>query len=306
MDTSDTPPQPTRPPAAPASRPPEVPPQPAEPPREPPHAPGPRPDGRGVRAASGPALLAVLAVAVAVVLVLVLTGNGSRHHDDSAPAHHQPSPAGGPSGPGTSDFHAPGTGLILLDGASGRIQVTADPNAHTLTGSYHPADGNGATLHGRSVHDPATGRDALSLGCADGSGITVPCAGDLALTVPEHTGLRLRQTSGRTVLIGLGGDVTVDASSVQLTTSGLRSGNAHFTVTSGSADLSFAGAPRDLDLHETSASVTAHLPHSSDGYAVTTVATSASTQLAVPRNPASTHRLALAITSGSLTVAADG
>ncbi len=272
---------------------------PSQSPGQPPHGDAGGSREPGPRRLRGPVLLSMLAAAVAVVLVLVLTGNGSRHQDGS--------PAGGGGGPvGADDFHAGDTALVVLDGVSGRIQLTADPHAHAVTGSFHRTDGTADRLRGRTVHDASAGRDALEVGCEDQAGVRVPCAGDLVLTVPAHTGLRLRQTSGQAVLSGLGGDVTVDASSIQLTTAGLRSRMAHFTVTSGSADLSFAGVPDDFDLHETSASVTAHLPHSPDGYAVATAASSASTQVTVPRNSASAHRLSLAVTSGSLSVASAG
>ncbi|WP_433891221.1 hypothetical protein [Streptomyces sp. CA-111067] len=271
------------------------------PPGHAPEAPGP-----GGRRISGPLLLAVLAVAAVVVLLLVLTGNSSSHHGSGPPLDRHPAPSDDRrTTAGTYDFHAADTALVALDGVSGNVQVTADPHARGVTGSFHRSDGDAVSLHGTAVHDTVTGHDALAVTCDDENGTQVPCAGDLALTVPVHTGLRLRQTSGQTVLAGLGGDITVDASSVQLTASDLRPGEAHFTLVSGSADLSFGAPPDDFDLHETSASVTAHLPGSPDGYAVTTAASSASTQVTVPRNPASGHRVSLAVTSGSLNVSAD-
>ncbi|SEN15469.1 hypothetical protein SAMN05216267_100257 [Actinacidiphila rubida] len=254
-------------------------------------------------------MLGLLGGASAVVLLLVVTGHAGRHRDAGLPGPGPRLDTGAPATPpGTYALRAGDTSLVVLDGVSGRIQVTADPRAHAVTGTFHPADGPGATrgLRGAVVHDAATGADALAVGCRDAAGAQVRCAGDLVLTVPRHTGLRLRQASGQTVLDGLGGDVTVDASSVQLTATGLEPVRARFTVASGSADVAFSGVPQDVDLQEVSASVAVRLPRSPDGYAVTTAATSASTQVAVPRNASSAHRISVSVTSGSLDVTAEG
>jgi hypothetical protein len=231
---------------------------------------------------------AVLAVAVAVVLGVVLSGNGTAHH--AAAAHPAP------------EFHARDTGLVVLDGVSGRIRVTADAHAHGVTGRFVRSDGRALPLHAATEADPATGRDALAIRCGDGDGGDVPCAGDLVLTVPQHTGLRLRQTSGETLVSGLRGDVALDAASVRLTARGLRPDHAEVTVTSGSADLAFAAAPHDVALHATSASVALRLPPAGAGYAVTEDAASADVRVGVPRDPGSAQHVSLTVTSGSLAV----
>ncbi|MBY8882189.1 hypothetical protein [Actinacidiphila acidipaludis] len=247
-------------------------------------------------------LAGVLIVALGVVLAVVVTGNATGHHahggDDGA--------VGGMPGlrvDGTSPFRAADADTVVLDGVSGRIQVTADPHAHTVTGSFHRSDGHSAVLHGTTGDDPASGDGhTLTVRCEDDDGHQEACAGDLVLTVPGHTGLRMRQTSGETVLDGLGGDLSLDASSLQLTTRDLRSPHAEVRVVSGSADLGFGAAPADLDLHASSASVAVRLPQIDGGYAVTTAAASASVQVQVPRDPTAGHRVALTVTSGSLSV----
>ena len=243
----------------------------------------------------------MLIVALGVALAVVLTGNATGHHDDG----HADGSVGSASGlrvGGTAPFRADDAGTVVLDGVSGRIQVTADPDAHAVTGSFHRPGGDSAALHGTTTDDPASGGHTLTVRCEDGSGTEQPCAGDLVLTVPEHTGLRMRQTSGETVLDGLGGDLSLDAASLQLTTRQLHSPHAEVRVVSGSADLGFAAAPADLDLHASSASVAVRLPRIDGGYAVTTAAASASVQVQVPRDPAAGHRVALTVTSGSLSV----
>ena len=247
-------------------------------------APGPR----GWR--PGRVVVVGCAFALAAGLVFLVT-------DDHGGGHPNDSGASAVSGSRVGD---PGT--VVLDGVSGTVQVSADPDAREVTGSFHRADGRAAVVRGEAVDDPVAGGRALSVRCEDESGGREPCAGDLVLTVPEDTGLRLRQTSGVAVIQGLGGDLSLEASSIRLTTRDLRSSHAEMTVVSGSADIGFAGAPADLDLHASSASVAVRLPRIDDGYAVTTSAASADVQVMVARGPSASHRVALTVASGSLSV----
>lgn len=271
----------------------------------------------------------MLVVAVVVLLAVVLSGNGSDHdgswpgHDGNWPGGALASPSGvpGPADPGDAGtrFSAGDADTVVLDGVSGRIQVTADGDAHGVTGTYHRADGQEAHVRTHTTGDsPGT----LALTCEDGDGDAEPCAGDIVLTVPAHTGLRLRQTSGETTLDGIGGELNVVTASDRLTATGLRPSRADVEITSGSADLGFSAAPADLAVHASSASTSLRLPTPPDAgeYAVSTAATSANVQVQVPHTDASgadatpgsggtpgtgnapAHRISLQVVSGSLAV----
>ncbi|WP_329129612.1 hypothetical protein OG552_03940 [Streptomyces sp. NBC_01476] len=264
------------------------------------------PTGRSPRHPVRPSVLvAVLLVASAVIVTLVLTGNGS-HHGGDGPGHGSLGRAapGEPAGDADSstDFHAGDAGLVVLDGVSGRIQVSADPGARTVRGSFHRADGAPARVRTAIAPAGADGSGTLTVSCQDAGGAGTPCAGELTLTVPEHTGLRLRQTSGETVLSGLGGALTVTAASDRFTAQDLHPSRAELTLTSGSADLGFADPPDTLAVRATSAAMTLRLPAAGGGYAVTTAATSADVQVQVPRRADSPHRVSLQVLSGSLAV----
>ncbi|MGW5349217.1 hypothetical protein ACWERV_01695 [Streptomyces sp. NPDC004031] len=254
-----------------------VPPRPADPPRIPPRR---RPAKR--------TLLLAGAAAVVLGVVLALTLGGGDGGDGGS--------ADGPGRP-LPGLRADDVRTVVLDGVSGTVRITADPGARAVTGSFHRPDGHPAALRGSTSHDRV-----LTLNCPDDDGRPQPCAGDLALVLPAHTGLRIRQTSGEAELDGLGGDLDLDASSIRLTTRDLRPAHAAVTVVSGSADLGFSAAPAGLDVHATSASVAVRLPRTEDGYAVTTAAASADVRVGVPRDPAAAHRVALTVTSGSLSV----
>lgn len=259
----------------------DVPAKPDRPPRLPGRLP---PAGRG--RAPGRAVLVACVVALVAGLVVVLAGGDG----DGRPPR---------TGFG---FRAADPGAVVLDGVSGTVQVSADPDARAVTGSFHRADGRPGTLNGATTVDTASDGRALRLRCEDGHGRPQPCAGDLSLTLPPHTALRLRQTSGVVVLQGIGGDLSLDATSVRLTTRDLRSQHAEVTVVSGSADIGFAAAPADLDVHAASASVAVRLPRTDDGYAVTSTGASADIRVMVPRDPSAGHRAAFTVTSGSLSV----
>ncbi|MCZ4119883.1 DUF4097 family beta strand repeat-containing protein [Streptomyces sp. H39-S7] len=277
-----------------ASPSPSLPPRPSAPPR-PPVAPD-RPGGRPSRRT---ALVAAAVLAAVVTLTVVLATSG---HD----RHHSSASTGLPAARGSVDgaaFHGPDADLLVLDGVSGRVQVTADPGATTVTGIFTGADpARHSTV--RTDLDAAFGTRALTVRCAVDGGPYAPCAGELRLTVPSHTGLRLRQTSGDTVLTGLGGDLTVVTTSDHLTATGLHSRRASVTVTSGSADVAFTAAPDRLTAQITSASAVLRVPvtGANDGYAVTSSATSANVQVAVPRRDGSPHEVVVQAISASASV----
>ncbi|MFJ1588449.1 hypothetical protein ACIOC1_34625 [Streptomyces sp. NPDC088197] len=282
----------------------------------------------GRRTARPGVLIAVLVIALAVTAALVLTGHGRDHGgagaggpaDKGAPGDgsaDQGSADQGSAGFGSTDpdatarLHADAADLLVLEGVSGRVRITADASAHTVSGTYHRPDGGAARVRG--VVDDAAGLRTLTLVCGTDTGdddggdvggdTAGSCDGDLTLTVPEKTGLRLRQTSGETLLEGLGGRLTVNVASDRLTAHALHPSHADFAVTSSSADLGFSLAPDTLAVVTTSASTAVRLPvPSGDAYAVTTAATSADVQVKVPNRDGAAHRVALTVHSGSLAV----
>ncbi|MFJ4410950.1 hypothetical protein [Streptomyces sp. NPDC088910] len=290
----------------------------------------------GRRSARPGVLIAVLVIALAVTAALVLTGHGRDHGgagaggpaDKGAPgagSADQGSADQGSAGFGSTDpdatarLHADAADLLVLEGVSGRVRITADASAHTVSGTYHRPDGGTARVRG--VVDDAAGLRTLTLVCGTDTGddggdddggdvggdvggdTAGSCDGDLTLTVPEKTGLRLRQTSGETLLEGLGGRLTVNVASDRLTAHALHASHADFAVTSSSADLGFSAPPDTLAVVTTSASTAVRLPvPSGDAYAVTTAATSADVQVKVPNRDGAAHRVALTVHSGSLAV----
>ncbi|MEW2516601.1 hypothetical protein [Actinacidiphila alni] len=265
----------------------------------------PPPPGRRPRAGTGVA--AVLAIAVAVVVTLVITGH-ARDHDAARPGRDNPPESAAPAVAGaTAAFRADAPDQVVLDGVSGRVRVSADPDADRISVTYRRTDGGVA--HTRGAVTDTDGLRTLTVLCGtddrgDGADRTTgACDGDLTLVVPERTGLRLRQTSGETDLEGLGGRLSVDAASDRLTARALHPSRAAFVLTSGSADIAFATPPTSLAVRMTSASTALRLPAGAgDTYAVSTSATSADVRVTVPTAPDAPHRVSLDVLSGSLAV----
>ncbi|WP_329175659.1 DUF4097 family beta strand repeat-containing protein [Streptomyces sp. NBC_01477] len=252
-----------------------------------------RPAGRPSRRA---VVIGVPLLALAVVIGIVIA------HDDHA-GHGRPGFPPAPDrayGATAGQVHADDVDTVVLDGVSGRIRVSADDDTHAVSGTFLGADGTGIRVRTKTATD--AGRTTMTVLCADNAGADEPCAGDLTLRLPAHTGLRLRQTSGETDLTGIGGPLDVTTASDRLTAVGLHPANAHVRVTSGSADIGFSGAPGALAVQTTSASMTLRLPTDGAGYAVTTAATSANVDVQVPRDDSAAHHVSLQVLSGSLAV----
>jgi hypothetical protein len=235
------------------------------------------------------ALLTLVVVVAAAVAAMLLAALLDQPHSSTAPLG---SVGAAPAG----TFHSPDADLVILDGVSGTVSITAEPTAHSVTGVFTAAQG---AQH--SVMTPHLDtRHQLTLLCTVAT-VPAPCAGALAITVPQHTALRLRQTSGETDLQGIGGDLSVTVASDRLTAAGLRSPTAAFAVISSSADLQFALPPDQLSAQVSSSSTTVGLPVSGgDTYAVTMSAASADVQVQVPQDAGSAHRVGITTVSGSV------
>lgn len=190
-------------------------------------------------------------------------------------------PAGAPAG----SFTATGITTVELDGFAGNITVTAT-SANQITDTVQ----NGTPLGqvDKSTH-------TLRLFCAPG---TCPSS-DYVITIPEHVGLILHQTSGQTRLVGLSGPVDITADSANTVATGLLTSNFTAVITSGQLDASFAAAPARTAISVISASATVHLPANA-AYAVSQQVASGNVQVAIPQDPDSPHAVDATITSGQI------
>ena len=196
---------------------------------------------------------------------------------------------------------AGGRGVSVSAGAVRTVYLQAPPGLLVVTG----VPGGQARLAGQlhwSGRAPAARVTAGPAGvlrlwyrCAAAS----PCAGNLRLTVPGQARLVLGLPSGRMVLSGLTGPVSVTAANVSVRASGLRSPSFTAVITSGQLAAAFARPPRRLQVTLASAQATVRLPGSA-GYAVSTRVSSGSVTVGVPRSAASGYRVSIRLDRAQL------
>jgi hypothetical protein len=149
---------------------------------------------------------------------------------------------------------------VVFDGPPGQLSITGEPGNATsakqvmLTGQVHWAPGHRAPV---AIGPHQSGR-VLRLGyrCAAGS----PCTGHLRLTLPERTALVLDQPSGHVVMYRLAGRLRINARSVDISASALRSPALTAVITSGHLSAAFLSPPRQLGVTLLSAQATVLLP----------------------------------------------
>jgi hypothetical protein len=188
---------------------------------------------------------------------------------------------------------------VVFDGPPGQLSITGEPgnaahaNQVSLTGQVHWAPGHRAAV----ALGPHQSGHMLRLGyrCAAGS----PCTGHLRLTLPEHTALVLNQPSGHVVLYRLAGRVRINARSVDVSASALRSPALTAVITSGHLSASFASPPRQLAVTLLSAQATVYLP-SGSAYRLSQQVTSGYLHAGVPQSPSASRTISARVTSGEL------
>jgi hypothetical protein len=135
----------------------------------------------------------------------------------------------------------------------------------------------------------------LSYQCAPAS----PCTEDYQLVMPATDALVLRQSSAQLTLSGLAGPVSVAATNVQVTATGMRASALIATITSGTLSASFDAAPSLVSVTLMSAQGTLRLPASTT-YQVTQQVDEGTVAIHVPQAGTATHRVTARITSGDL------
>jgi hypothetical protein len=135
----------------------------------------------------------------------------------------------------------------------------------------------------------------LGYRCAAGS----PCTGHLRLVLPARTALVLNQPSGHVLMYRLAGRLRINARSVDVFASALRSPALTAVITSGHLSASFASPPRQLGVTLLSAQATVYLPAGSV-YRLSQQVTSGYLSAGVPQSPTARRTISAQIISGEL------
>jgi hypothetical protein len=188
---------------------------------------------------------------------------------------------------------------VVFNGPPGQLSISGEPgNAAsaqqvTLTGQVHWVPGHRAAV----AIGPRQSGHVLRLGyrCAAGS----PCTGHLRLTLPERTALVLDQPSGHVVMYRLAGRLRINARSVDISASALRSPVLTAAITSGHLSAAFLSPPRQLGVTLLSAQATVLLPRGAV-YRVSQQISGGYLAAGVAQSPTASRTITARITSGEL------
>jgi hypothetical protein len=188
---------------------------------------------------------------------------------------------------------------VVFNGPPGQLSISGEPgNAAsarqvTLTGQVHWVPGHRAAV----AIGPRQSGHVLRLGyrCAAGS----PCTGHLRLTLPERTALVLDQPSGHVVMYRLAGRLRINARSVDISASALRSPVLTAAITSGHLSAAFLSPPRQLGVTLLSAQATVLLPRGAV-YRVSQQVSGGYLAAGVAQSPTASRTITARITSGEL------
>ena len=184
---------------------------------------------------------------------------------------------------------------VVFDGPPGQLSITgaAHGGQVTLAGQVHWVPGHRAAV----AIGPRQSGHVLRLGyrCAAGS----PCTGHLRLTLPERTALVLDQPSGHVVMYRLAGRLWINARSVDISASALRSPALTAVITSGHLSAAFLSPPRQLGVTLLSAQATVVLPGGA-AYRLSQQVSGGYLAAGVAQSPTATRTITARITSGEL------
>jgi hypothetical protein len=184
-------------------------------------------------------------------------------------------------------------GVIDFQGVAGQLTIVGTRSSQVvLTGQL---DGAGGAPAVETSRDGAGGILLVSVQCAPGS----PCTENLRLAVPAGTQASVRQPSGRILVSGLSGPLSITAEDVDVSAHGLRSPDLTAIITGGHLDAAFAAPPRQVSITLASAQATLRMP-SRVAYRVTQQVTFGYVHVAVPQTRDTTHMVTAHIDSGEL------
>jgi hypothetical protein len=182
---------------------------------------------------------------------------------------------------------------IDLSGVPGQLTITGTRSSQVvLTGQLQ---GAGSAPAVSTRFDRAGHVLVVSFRCAPGS----PCTENLQLEVPAGIRVALRQPSGRVVVSGLAGPLSIAAGSADITATGLRSPDLAAVITSGHLSAAFVTPPRRVSITLASAQATLRLPARA-AYRVTQEVTSGYVDVAIPQAASASRAVIARIDSGEL------
>jgi hypothetical protein len=213
--------------------------------------------------------------------------------------------SGNPAAPagGTSGSASQAGGSYQLDAAVTTLRFNADAATVNVTAQQGTQAINVTEeTRGATTTKEVTGATAvLTSRCPSGVNFGDACRVDYKVTLPASVAVDIEGAAGDISLNGPLVKATVKTNAARITGSGLGAGTFQATTDAGQVDLSFAAAPMSVQVKSTAGAVSVTVP-GADKYNVSVDTTIGGQDITVDKDPASSHRIDVETTVGSVTV----
>jgi len=198
---------------------------------------------------------------------------------------------------------------LIVNDTTGSVSVSSGPGSEvSVTTTIHYSTSSPYITHTISGH-------ALTLGysgCTDCSvAFTVTVPRTASVTIHVQTGhvsvaslagdVSVGDDTGKVTLIGLTGNVSVRDGTGSVSGTGLSAKRASFQDGTGSIDVAFTAAPRQLSAVTGTGEVSVRVP-SGTAYQVNASSKAGSVKVSVPQSPTVTHVITATTTTGAVSV----
>jgi DUF4097 and DUF4098 domain-containing protein YvlB len=185
---------------------------------------------------------------------------------------------------------------ISISTTAGKVTVTEKDTATVkVTETRHWEKGKEPT----TSHDVTNGTVNLGYKCDNNDA----CWVSYDVEIPRGTGAHIETDAGEVKLTDLSGDLDVSTTAGRISGTGLTARQATARTTAGTLELSFAKAPLDVDAKTTAGRATVRVP-GGQSYAVDIDASVGDTEVNVPRDDNSAHKIKVRTTAGQARVLA--
>ncbi len=198
----------------------------------------------------------------------------------------------------TTRAYPPGLSEVVVESGTGSVEVRAGGAGSSVTVEQHTHSSLGSSA---TTQESVTAGVLRLRGRCTGLGF---CSVGYTLTVPPGTAVAVTTSTGSVEASGLDGDLDVTTSTGSIELTALRSERVGAQASTGSVELTFAAAPRDVRAETSTGSVEIVVPADGTAYAVQGSTSVGSNEVSVPVDSSSSRRIEARASTGSVEVRA--
>jgi hypothetical protein len=196
----------------------------------------------------------------------------------------------------TTRTYPQGLSEVVVETGTGSVDVRAGAAGSSVTVEQHTRSWIASSP--RTQETVTAGVLRLRGRCSGFGG----CSVGYTITVPPGTAVAVTTSTGSVEAAGLDGDLDVTTSTGSIELTGLRSERVGAQASTGSVELAFAAAPRDVRAETSTGSVEIVVPGDGTAYAVRSTTSVGSNEVSVPVDSSSSRRIEARASTGSVEV----